>query len=124
MLMALPVELHTPPPTVEVSPADKPIQTTARPDIAPGSGIAFTVSVAVVEQPVTASVKVMFVVPGVRLVTNVVSPGEVTPATAGLLLVHEPEPLAFDSTVDAPLQMLSTPVIGNGDMLTLTAVVT
>lgn len=62
--------------------------------------------------------------PGVRLVTKVVSPGEVTPATVGLLLVHEPVPLAFDSTVDSPEQMLSTPVMGAGDGLTVTAVVT
>lgn len=56
MLMALPVELHTPPPTVEVSPADEPTQITIGPEIAPGSGIAFTVSVAVEVQPVIASV--------------------------------------------------------------------
>ena len=123
MLIALPVELQTPPPTVEVRAADEPTQTTAGPDIAPGNGMAFTVRVAVAEHPVSASVKVILVVPGVRLVASVVSPGEVTPATSGLLLVHEPVPLAFDRTVDSPLQMLSTPVMAEGEVLTVTVVV-
>jgi len=43
-------------------------------------------------------------------------------ATAGLLLVHVPEPNVFDNVVVEPVQTLVAPVIGPGDVFTVTVV--
>jgi len=96
-----------------------PSQTTSVPVI--GAGVGFTVTLAVVIQPV-ASVYVIVEVPAVApLVTPEDAP---MVATAGDPLLHVPPKDASLSVVTPPGQRVSVPVIDAGSGFTVTTVVT
>jgi len=103
------------------SSVEDPSQTLRVPDM--GAGLGFTVSAAVVLQPVTSKVYVISVVPP-EGDTPVADPLEdPMVATAGLALVHVPVPPSV-SEVDAPGQTCSVPETGPGAGFTVTMPVT
>lgn len=108
--------VHVPPDGDELSVVVDPTHSPAVPVIAPGIG--FTVTSRVVEHPVDASVKVIVDVPVLRPVTVAVVPGEVTPATDGVLLVHEPVPEPV-SPVVCPTHTFALPVTAAGEVFTV-----
>jgi hypothetical protein len=86
------------------------------PEIVPADVSAFTVTVAVLRQPVP-SVYVMSAVPPV---TPVTIPLASTVATDGVPLAHVPPPEALDNVIDADGHTEPAPVIADGSAFTVT----
>lgn len=107
---------HVPPVGVELSVVAEPMQIAAVPVIT--LGIGFTVTSRVVEQPVDVSVNVMVDVPALIPFTVVVVPGDVTAATLGVLLAHEPLPAPVRPVV-CPWHTLALPVMAAGGVFTV-----
>jgi hypothetical protein len=111
--------LHVPPPVVaSVNCVVPPVQTTAEPAIAAGSG--FTVKTAVIGQP-GGTIYEMRDVPSVRPVTVPVA-GSIV-ATAVLVLLHVPPVAASVNVVLAPTHNDREPPIAGGVATTVTVVV-
>jgi hypothetical protein len=109
--------LHKPPVVASVSVADDPTQAAMLPPIA--TGAALTVNAAVARQPV-GNVYVIVAVPGVPPVT--VPDAEPMFAVVVLLLVHAPPAVASASVVVSPVHICGTPLIADGNGLTVTMV--
>jgi hypothetical protein len=107
--------VHVPPVGVDTKVDVLPRHIPVVPVMAVGWG--FTVTIAVLKQPVEVSVCVMTVVPALTLVTVPVVPVPDTVATLVVLLVQGPVP-ADVSVVGLPLQMAKVPVITAGAALT------
>ncbi len=109
--------VHEPPPAL-LSAAVAPTHTVAGPEMAAGKG--FTVTVALVLQPVEGSVYVILEVPRFKpAVTPVPKP---IVATEVLLLLHVPPPTSESAEVD-PLQIPKDPEIAAGEGFTVTMVI-
>jgi len=111
--------LHVPPLVGSNSVAVAPTQILLAPDI--GLGVGLTVTDAVVKQP-AGKVYVIVAVPAAAPVTTPVP--EITDATAELLLLHEPPPVASVNVVVDPTHTASVPPIDAGAGLTVNGVVT
>jgi hypothetical protein len=108
--------LHVPPPPSANAVAE-PAQIFKAPVIAPGIGLTVTTT-EVLHVPDRLYV---IVVVSTEFPVATPVPGS-TVATAVLLLVHVPPPPSINDVV-APAQTLSAPVIGAGDVFTVTVVV-
>jgi len=112
--------LHVPPAVASVSASVDPAHTGAFPVIA--EGCAFTVTTAVVKQPVLIEY-VIVAVPGDT--ADATAPEYDTVATDVLLLVHDtPPPVASDRKVDEPTHTVSVPSIADGAGLMVMSLVT
>ena len=102
--------LHDPPGETFVSAVVAPAQTSAIPDIAPMTGLEFTVTtlVAAFAPQLLVEVYDIVVVPVDKPVTT---PEVLTVPTAGLVLLHAPPPAALVSAVLAPTHTIAVPVI-------------
>jgi hypothetical protein len=116
---ALPL-LHVPPASVSLKVSVAPWHNAPAPVIADGKG--FTVTVAVLEQPVAVCVKLISDVPPV-VETPETSPPDVIVAMEGLILVHVPGVEASVSVVVAPLHIPNRPLIAAGKAFTVTVCV-
>jgi hypothetical protein len=110
--------LHVPPETASLSVSEVPWQKVAVPPIAAGDG--YTVTMAVVRQPVGS----VYVIVAVEVVVTVAAPVttpvlEPTVATLVLLLLHVPPPASLKFVVN-PAQTDRVPVIVLGNESTLT----
>jgi hypothetical protein len=119
-LVGLPL-VHVPPDTVLVSVTAASEQMRVIPLVTPGIG--FTVTTAVLKQPVVASVWVIVAVPLPTPTTVVVLAVPVTVATPVLLLVHAPVPLDV-SVKEFPSHNSIVPEILAGTASTVTMSVT
>ena len=106
---------HVPPAVALVTVVVEPIQTLNAP--AEATGTIFTVSTAVLVQPVDA-VYVIIVVQGATVVTKPVPAAIV--ATEPVELSHVPPATLFVRVVVAPSQMLSAPPIAGGETILVT----
>lgn len=111
--------LHVPPPIPSLSVVVRPTHTLNVPVIVDGSG--FTLTVAVVAQPVLVSVYVITVAPEeIPVTAPVVLP---TVPTAGVLLLQVPPGVPSVSVEADPTQTFNVPVIVAGSALTVTVLI-
>ena len=113
------LQLHVPPAVpLDASEILLPIATLTGPEMVPALGVAVTVTIAVILQPVAASVNVIV---GMLACTPVTRPvDEPTVAKPELLLLHVPLPETSDNNVAEPVHTLSAPLIAAGDAITVT----
>jgi hypothetical protein len=118
--VAIPVLLLLQVPPAE--PSDKVVAVLVHMLVVPEIGsMAFTVTTAVIWQPVLPAIYVITVVPPATAVTTPLA--EATVATAVALLLHVPDPEASLRVKVLPAQTAALPLIAAGKLLTVTTVV-